>query len=780
MREKILFDDEWIFHEGDVDDTLPRDKGPIYKQSKTEHKIWGPASRAYNAVPDNFETEREVCRDRWEWVTLPHDYVIAQTPSRDENNALGYFKYDNAWYRKTFTLSEEDRSKRLTLFFEGIATHSTVYLNGCVLKRNFCGYNSFEVDITDFVRFGEGEENKNVLAVYVVSKEIEGWWYQGGGIYRHVWLCKTDNVSVDLFGVYSMPKKAEDGKWDIDIETTLRNDGYDDVSVTAVTSMYDAGKKKIAEAYADISVPKRDKAVARYSTRVSDPVLWDIDAPYLYTVETAVLLNGKEIDRYETRTGFRTFTLDPKEGLFLNGRHVKIKGVCAHQDLGLTGKAVPDNIHRYKIEMIKEMGANGYRTSHYPHSEATMDALDELGFIVMDETRWFSSSEESIAQLEMLIKRDRNRPSVLFWSVGNEEPHHITEEGRRICKSMMEVVRRLDNTRVVMTAVSDSPDVATVYDELDAIGINYNLDKYDMIHEKYPDKCVFASECCATGSTRGWYDDDCAEKGFLSAYDKDTTRWFRGRENTWRFLCERKWVLGGYQWIAFEHRGETVWPRLCSQSGAIDLYLQKKDAFYQNRSHWLETPVLHILPHWNFKGREGETVKVFAYTNCDEVELYLNGKSLGARKIENYAHGEWAVPYEPGVLRAEARNNGKTVCTDERATTGRAVALKLKLDNRIKEANGRDVAIITCYCVDDAGREVPDATPFVRFNANKLGTVIATGSDITDHIPPHVPDRKMRAGRITVAVRVGTTAGDMKVYASSDDFVGTVLTIPLE
>ncbi len=779
MREKILFDTGWVFHEGDFEKIRPGDKGPIYTQSKTEHMLWGPAARTYSAVPDHF-SRYNVTTDKWEHVTLPHDYIIRQTPSKDENNALGYFKYTNAWYRKKFNLPEEDKAKRLTLLFEGVATHATVYLNGCVLKHNFCGYNSFEVDITDFAKFGEGAANENILAVYTSSDDTEGWWYQGGGIYRHVWLNKTDSVAVDLWGVYAMPEKAADGKWNIDVETTVINNRYQNVTVKAVTVLKDKDGNEKAKAFGEITVDEKSKATAKYNMRVEEPVLWDLDNPYLYTVETRLYADGEETDCYETRTGFRTFELDPNKGLFLNGKHVKIKGVCAHQDFGLTGKAVPDNIHRYKVELIKEMGANGYRTSHYPHPEATMDALDELGFIVMDETRWFSSAVESMEQLEMLVKRDRNRPSVLFWSVGNEEPHHLTEEGRRICKAMMSCVRKLDNKRVVMTAVSDDPSVATVYDELDAIGINYNLAKYDGIHEKYPDKCVFASECCATGSTRGWYDDDCAERAFMSAYDKDTTNWFVGREKTWKFMCEREWVLGEYQWIAFEHRGETVWPRLCSQSGAIDLYLQKKDAFYQNQSHWTDKPMVHLLPHWNFAGREGEPIKIFAYTNCTELELFLNGESLGVQQIEKFGHGEWLVNYAPGVLRVEARISGRTVCTDERVTTGRAEALKLRLENTVKKANGTDLALITCYCVDKDGREVPDAVPFVSFNANKLGKVVATGSDITDHIPPHITDRKMRAGRISVAVRVGTAPGEMKVYASADGLAGAVLAVELE
>ncbi|MBE5041295.1 DUF4982 domain-containing protein, partial [Ructibacterium gallinarum] len=341
--------------------------------------------------------------------------------------------------------------------------------------------------------------------------------------------------------------------------------------------------------------------------------------------------------------------------------------------------------------------------------------------------------------------------------------------------------RKLDNTRYIVAAVSNDPDIATVYDELDAIGINYNLDKYDKIHAKYPKKPIFSSECCATGTTRGWYEDNCAERAFLSAYDKDTTNWFLGREKTWKFMCERKWVLGEYQWIAFEHRGESAWPRLCSQAGAIDLFLQKKDAFYQNQSHWLDPcrPMVHLLPHWNFQEREGEKIRVVAYTNCEELELYLNNKSIGKQCIERYGHGEWLVEYEAGNLRCEARINGKTVCEEMCETTDKAEKLNLRMENDVK-ANGKDIAIITCYCTDAAGREVPDATPYVSFFTNQLGKVIATGSDITDHNPVNFPDRKMRAGKISVAIQVGKEKGELKVYAVAENLRSTVLTIMLK
>lgn len=776
MREKILFDDNWLFHKGDIDIDFPTDKAPTYVQSKTERRHWGPASRYYDCGSEVFKRVGLICTDKWENVNLPHDYIIQQVPDKDENKALGFFKYENAWYRKKFTLTEEDLEKRLTILFEGVATHATVYLNGCLMKHNFCGYNSFEVNISDVAEVGE-----NTLAVYVETHDHEGWWYEGGGIYRHVWLTKTEKVAVDLWGVYVHPEKLDGEKWQVKIETEVFNDKFQDVSAEIVNNVYDQDDKLVNTVSGKLDILLRDKNTSVCKTIVENPELWDIDRPYLYTVVTEIKVDGKISDTYKTRFGFRTFELNKDTGFWLNGRQVKIKGMCAHQDFGLTGKAVPDNIHRYKIELIKEMGANGFRTSHYPHCEATMDALDELGFIVLDETRWYESSDEGKEQLEMLIKRDRNRPSVFFWSVGNEEYHHRTEVGRRIYKNLAAFVKKLDDTRHVTTAVTNDPESAIVHGEVDFIGVNYYLDRFEKMRENFPDVPVISAECCATPSSRGWYFEDSPEKGKSSAYDKDIAAWCIAREKAWKFICEREWVAGEYQWIAFEHRGEAVWPRLCSISGAIDLFLQKKDAFYQNQSHWIEDrPIVHLLPHWNFAGLEGEIIKVWAYTNCDELELFLNGKSVGKKKIEKYGHGEWEVPYEPGTIRVEALKDGKVVCFDEKSTTGKAVKLNLKLDNKIEVANGKDIAVITCYCTDSEGREVPDASPFVDFYSNSLGTIIGTGSDNADHNPVYETSRKMYAGRITVAVKVGNTAGDLKVYANSETLDSAVITIPLK
>ena len=780
MRIKESFNEKWIFHRGDIEVGLPKDKGPLYMQAKTERYRMGPASIYYSGWPEDFSKEREYRAEKWEHIRLPHDYVVMGTPDPNENNALGYLKHDNGWYRKKFTVPEEDAGKRLILEFEGVSGKSTVYLNGCLLKRNFCGYTSFDVDITDFVAIGA----ENTLAVYVDISEHEGWWYEGGGIYRNVWLLKTDEIAVDTDGVYVRPERISETEWKVAIETTVVSKAKKRETVSLRTDIIDREGAVVASAESSVTVGSCDKETACYETLVKAPHLWDIDSPYLYSIRTEVVRNGEVCDEYLTRTGFRYFECDADRGFFLNGRHVKIKGVCGHEDCGLLGKAVPANVHRYQAELLKEMGANGYRTSHYQQNNAILDAMDELGFIVMNEARWFSSSEESIAELETLVRRDRNRPSVFFWSLSNEEPHHVTEQGRRMTKTLMEAVKRLDGTREILSAVDRQPEIATVFDELDVIGINYNLECYDFIHSKYPNKAMVASEHSASGTTRGWYADNCAQRGYLAAWDKDINYWFKSKEYSWKHIDARDYIMGGYQWTGLEYRGETEWPRLCSQSGAVDLFLQKKDAFYQNQSHWSEIPMIHMLPHWNADVYGDEPINIWIYTNCDEAELVLNGRSLGRKQVEKHTHIEWPVSYEAGRIEAVGYKNGAEVAREVHETASAPVKLVLKLDNKVKTAD--DVAIVTCYTVDAEGRFVPNASPVVEFHVSSFGKLISTGSDISDHTPLCSPIRKMRAGYVTAAVGVAEfrgalvgREGTIEVFAKAEGLVPAKLKIEI-
>ena len=765
MRQTILFNDDWLYHADDPA-LYPEERDVLrYIEAKTECRKWGPASYEY----------REGLS--WDSVQLPHDYIISQAPIRGNSWAEGHFTYHNAWYRRHFRLGIEEEGRRIALYFEGIATHAAVYVNGCLAGRNFCGYTPFELDITSFVLFGDD----NVIAVRVDSTSShEGWWYQGGGIYRDVWLIKSDQAHILRGGVFIHPEHLGNENWRVPIDVEIRNDGLRERALAVeCKGIAPDGSTQILEC-GTLTVPAYSTAALTLTARIRQPRRWDVDDPQMYTVETRVYDGPELIDSQIDRYGYRTFAFTP-EGFFLNGRHMILKGECGHQDYGLTGKVMPRRAAFYRAGLYKEMGVNAVRCSHYPHTRHLMDACDESGFIVMAETRWFSDEPEAMRQLETLIRLERNRPSVMLWSAGNEEPTHAESRGVRIAGRMFARIRQLDPTRPVTTVVCHDPANAPVHEICDVISVNYNLQCYDALHHKYPGKPILAGETCATATVRGWYGDDCPEQGRYSAYDHQTgDQCGITREATWRFLTARPWVAGAFQWDGVEHRGEGRWPRLCSVSGAIDLYLQKKDAFWQNQSHWSGTPMIHILPHWNHPGAEGRIIPVWAYSNCEEAELFLNGSSLGRVKLTPYVHQEWTVPWQPGKLTAVGYIRGKKAAEDAQETTGPAVKLKLITDSAAEYADGKDVVMLTCVCQDEKDREVPDACPEIRFAVNRLGTLIGTGSDMCDTVPVTSPVRRMRAGRCALCVRVGREAGTLSVIARADGLISAYADIELK
>lgn len=433
-----------------------------------------------------------------------------------------------------------------------------------------------------------------------------------------------------------------------------------------------------------------------------------------------------------------------------------------HQDFGLTGKVMPSEIAGYRVRLMKEMGANAMRLAHYPHGEAEMNALDENGMLALAETRWFSTEPEAVKQLTALIRRDRNHPCVFLWSVGNEEPLHAEPRGRRIAEELFARARKLDPTRPLTTVVCHAPERAPVYDACDVLCLNYNLQAYDELHRRYPGKPFLAGEWCAAPTTRGWYAPDDPEKGRVFAGDHDPHNGFSAaREDTAAFVRARTWVAGGFQWVGVEHRGECKWPRLSSASGAVDLFLLKKDAYYQNQTLLRTEPRVHILGHWNAPADGAKIVPVWVYARADRVELFLNGASLGTRDTRDGRHAEWQVPYAPGELRAVGDKEDAPVCEDVRHTTGKPVKLHLIPVEP-------DMPLFTCECLDEAGRTVPDAAPYVRFRAEGGVRIIATGSDNADPIPPAVPERQMYMGQIAVYARVSASGA---LIAEADGLV---------
>lgn len=764
MTQKIKWNDNWFFHDGDIEVLLPQSKGPTVCGAKTVRCLAGPFSVNYPDGPDNRvepNDKKELAMVSFRRISLPHDYIISQTPNARKNEALGGFDYHPAWYRKHYTFSSEDAGKRLVLYFEGVADHATVYFNGVYMLDHFEAYTPFEIDITDFVNYDED----NVLAIRVESGTGEGWWYQGGGIYRNVWLEKRELVSINRYGVYVHPEKCEKD-WIVPVQTEVRNDSFSPIKASVETAILDEKDEVLLSMSGEIILPEREVNTITQHGTVENPDIWDIASPKLHRVRTRLLVNGEVIDEEYTTFGFREISFSAEQGFFLNGKNVKLKGVCAHGDYGLTGIAVESSIQRYRARLIKEMGANAFRCSHNPHAEDFMDELDRLGIVSMNEVRWFSSAPHAINELETLIKRDRNRPGVIMWSIGNEEPLFMEDRGRRIAASMCAAIKKLDSTRPITAAVDREPENATVFDSCDIIGVNYNFRSYEPLRERYPNKPIIASEHSATGTTRGWYAPNVPALGRISAYDHDTDDYFRSREFYWQLIYDRPWIMGGMQWTAFDFRGSTGWPRLCSVAGAIDMYLQKKDAFYQNQSFFSDIPMIHLLPHWNHQGEEGETVKVYAYTNCEAAELFLNGESLGLMELTPVQHAEWDVIYRPGKLEVVGYNKEKIVARDIVETTKAPVRLVLRAENA-DDVGPRELVALTCFAVDEDGREVKDAEiERISFYADDGATVVATGSDNTDPVPPHITERRMYGGRVSVLVRL-SKKGTATVYAKS-------------
>lgn len=758
MRTEQNINSGWRFCGGDIPDNAPNDKNTVYMQAKTECRLYGAAAEAYDD-------------SAFKVVSLPHDYIIEQAPSPSGNEGTGYFCYHNAWYRKRVFLPREYARGRVSVLFGGVATHARVYVNGCLAYRNFCGYTPFEVDITDFAKFG----SDNTLAVYVdTMSSVEGWWYQGGGIYEDVKLVYTENVRAARWGLRVRTLPAEDGAWHVPADIELENFSDKPVLAALRVDILDEYGNIVATANARKRIYARSSAVGRVNLRVQSPRLWNVLNASMYTARARVRVGGALVDEISERFGFRTISFSNEGALMVNGAPVKINGVCAHGDFGLTGRVMSEDVARYRVKLMREMGANGFRCAHYPHSEAEMRVLDDAGMIVMAETRWFSTEPEALKQLETLIRRDRNHPSICFWSVGNEEPLHAEARGARIAEALFARIRALDGTRPLTTVVCHDPLNAPVFDACDVIALNYHLEDYDALNAKYPSKPFVAGELCATGTTRGWYKPDDAQSGRVCGYDHDPRNGFSAaREYTHAHVCARKWVAGGFQWAAIEHRGECKWPRLCSASGALDMFLMKKDAFYQNQSHWTTQPMIHILPHWTRPAPEGEMVDIWVYTNCEQAELFLNGVSLGRQSAINGKHAEWRARYTPGELRAAGYINGGQAAQKTYVTAGAPAKLTLKWLN----PDGAKDILIECGCVDAQNNIVPDAAPLVEFSASAGGAIIATGSDNTDHAPPRNTARRMYAGGILCLAR--KEGGAFSVTARAEGLGEATLHIPV-
>lgn len=780
-REIISMDKDWKFHYGDILSVRNR-----WAWGKSGSWNQGPESRSFND-------------SHWQNVELPHDLIIATEPKaymeqefgkdnviplmENVNNihtTAGSFQKEVGWYRKHFFIPKEDEGRKLYLVFEGIYRDSTAYLNEFYIGGERSGYSRIVYDITDFANYG----GDNLLSIKVDARQAEGWFYEGGGIYRHAYLLKTEQAHMDNTFVHCdvdletknaivYTKVELDSEW---VESARLQEALQKRAPKYV------GKKKVAEQ--DVSMKEVNVRVDLYSPdgqflatqeipatdmdasnntitatfHLEQVLLWDTDNPNLYLTKITLLVNGAERDEDSVRFGIRDIYFDAEKGFILNGMPTKIKGVCCHQNHGGVGTAMPDELYRFRIRKLKEMGVNAYRASHYPPSPELLDICDEEGMLVMDETRLLSSEKRDLHQLTTMVKRDRNHPSVILYSIGNEEAQsQTTPQGARIAGTMIREIKKLDPYTPVTMAllmwdlknkkpITDIAVIAGISEQLDVAGFNYHHQHWSAYHETYPTQPMICTEQGTFKSTRGCYETD-EENCHLAITDKTAASYMKGVED-WK-ACRPDWMSGLFLWTGFDYYGEPTpyaWPAISSQFGIMDLCGYPKDFYYYYKSWWSKEDVLHIFPHWTLQ--EGTVTDIYVFSNCEEVELFVNGVSLGKKTMEQDGYLVWEqVAYQPGELLGVGYRNSQEILRESKRTAGTAHAVKLT-----EEYHENTLCVIKAEIVDENGQVVPDAEDEIVFEVSG-GKVLGTSNgNPSDHAAPNGNVRKAFHGLAQVIV----------------------------
>ncbi len=766
----------------------------------------------------------------WRLLDLPHDWSIEGKFSRN-NPATpggGALPDGTGWYRKTFTLPVADKGKNIFIDFDGVYMNSTVWINGHKLGTRPYGYISFRYDLTPYLHYGDQE---NTLAVRVDnSQQPASRWYSGSGIYRNVWLVKTEPLHIDHWGIFITTPEIT--KREARVSVTTKVTGPEKGQKFRMeNTVYDADGRKVAGALKSAVLADDGTATVTLYLKVLSPHLWSDEDPYLYKVTTRVVAEGKVTDDQTTALGIRSFRFDPDKGFFLNGQHVKIRGVCDHHDLGALGAAVNTRALERQLEILKGMGVNAIRTSHNPPAPELLDLCDRMGFLVMDEAfdcwkrakrpydyhLYFDEWHER--DLSALVLRDRNHPSVIIWSIGNEIPEQHTPQGAVIGKELAAIVHRYDTTRPITSAMNnpEAPGNSLARSgACDLIGHNYHIANWEKFHEVFPGAVFIASETTSAIATRGHYDmpsdslrrwptakarrviNEARKKNndvdymklfrennvmnpdfTCSSYDNCCVPWGSTQEQTWKIVKRNDFISGMFIWTGFDYLGEPTpypWPARSSYFGIVDLAGFPKDAYFMYKSEWTDEDVLHIFPHWNW--HEGDTVDVWAYTNCDEVELFLNGQSLGKKsKQGEELHLMWRVPWQAGELKAVGHRNGKEL-TDVVKTAGAPARLVLQADRQEIHADGKDLSFVTVTVTDKDGVPVPDADNRVQFTLDGAMTIAGVDNGLQTSLEPFKADhRKAFNGKCLVILKSSGKAGTTTLTAISPGLEKATVTI---
>ena len=727
VRESVLLDKGWKFSLGHAGDPK-KDFG-----CGTEYfNYLTKASSIHNEGPYSLKFDDT----KWQDVQLPHDWVTTLPYAAEASHSHGYktvgWKYPESsvgWYRKQFTIPATDLGKRLVLRFDGIFRSAQVWLNGFYMGTEPSGYATQVYDITPYVKYGK----ENLICVRADATLEEGWFYEGAGIYRDVWLEKMAEVSVAPFGtfVYAELQQPYDHAV-VHVKTEVTNSGLKTQLYEVEQRMLDAEGREVAHVSGFMyPILAKETRTCDHRIKISNPHLWSTTDPYLYKVETTVKVDDKVTDVYETTIGLRDIKFDAERGFLLNGEPLKLKGVNMHQDHAGVGSAIPDALQAWRIKQLKQFGCNAYRASHNPMTPALLDICDREGMLVIDENRLMGINDEHLRLLERMIKRDRNHPCIILWSDGNEEwGLENSVQGTRLAEAMREYTRLFDPSRPSTVANAGGTELIK---GLDVVGFNYIVQNdVDNRKKNNPSWKIVGTEETSGCGTRGWYFKDANYPGRMVSLNRTNEQGYENIiERGWKFYAERPWAAGLFYWTGFDYRGEPnplSYPAHDSEFGIFDYCGFPKDEAYYLKAWWTQEPVLHIFPHWNLQGHEGEEVELWAYSNCDEVELIVNGKKLGRQQMPKNGHLTWKATYQPGKVVAYGYRNGKRTMTQVIETTKAAYKTVLKADRQELTADGRDVAVVTVEVQDQKGRVVPDACPLLTFTLEGNGRILGAGN----------------------------------------------------
>ena len=776
-REQLLFDFGWKFTFGNSDDPS---KDLDFGFGQSDFSKTGDFTFAKAGFDDS----------GWQALNLPHDWAVelpfVHDDSGGEDNAMKSHGYKPigrrypetsvGWYRREFEIPATDQGRRIWVEFDGAVRDVLVFVNGCFIGRNDNSYAPFRFDLTDFLSYGAN----NYIVVRADASFGDGWFYEGAGLYRHVWLTKMDPVHLGHWDSV-IRSTARGGSATLDLSTVVCNQSRQATIAKVNWKILDANGTTVAIAES----PSQSVAVDGSSTYTAvatlpNPALWSVEQPNIYSAIVTLESDGQVRDAEQVTFGVRTALFDAERGFFLNGKPLKIQGTCNHQDHAGVGAALPDRLQWFRLGVLREMGCNAVRTSHNMPTPEWVDACDRMGMMMMCETRQMSSNPEGMHQLELMVKRYRNSPSIVIWSVGNEEfllQGPMAEQGARIAAEMVRLCHELDPTRVVSAAVNGSNEKG-VSDAFDIIGFNYNLKLPDAFHKEHPSRALYGSETSSAISTRGEYATDPL-RNTVNSYD-GVVPWGETPEEWWTFYGTREWEAGGFAWTGFDYRGEPTpygWPSINSQFGIVDMCGFPKDYFYYYKAWWRQEPSLHLFPHWNWHGREGDEIAVWVYSNLDEVELLVNGASQGRQKVPHLGHVQWKAKYEPGAIEARGFRNGRVVLAEKRETTGPVAAIRLTADRTEINADGEDLAILKVEGLDKEGRLVPIACNAIAFTVAGPAKLIGVGNGNPNCLESDkAPRRSLFNGLAQVIIQSTKHPGTIHIEASKDGWSGPDLT----